>query len=135
MDMKIDGDRVRRERQQRAWTQEHLAGASGVSLRTIQRIETTGAASYESLNALAAVFSLSVADLRVTVTVLDIPPSAPARWFPARRILTMMGALVVASVIMPPSILLQIPAALVLWAGVELALRTWRRSHRSEPPQ
>jgi transcriptional regulator with XRE-family HTH domain len=84
MDMKIDGEKVRRERQQRAWTQEHLAGATGVSLRTIQRIETTGTASYDSLNALAAVFSLSVADLRPAEAALNAPP-APAKWFTGRQ--------------------------------------------------
>jgi transcriptional regulator with XRE-family HTH domain len=75
MDMKIYGNRVKRERVQRAWTQEHLAGATGLSLRTIQRIETTGTASYDSVNALAAVFSLAIADLRLPEAAPDVAAS------------------------------------------------------------
>jgi transcriptional regulator with XRE-family HTH domain len=65
MDMRVDPKRIRAERERRAWSQEHLATVSGLGLRTIQRIEKTGAASFESARALAAVFEVSVADLRV----------------------------------------------------------------------
>src|SRR5215468_4968867 len=65
MDMRIDAKKIRAERERRAWSQEHLATVSGLGLRTIQRIEKTGAASFESARALAAVFEVSVADLRV----------------------------------------------------------------------
>jgi transcriptional regulator with XRE-family HTH domain len=132
VDMKIDGARVKLERQQRAWTQEHLAGATGVSLRTIQRIETTGIASYDSLNALAAVFSLSVSDLRLPETALQVQPPAPAKWLTIRRMLTMAGSMIVAAVITPPSVVLQIPAAIALWLVAELGMRVWRRPHRAQ---
>ena len=65
MDMRVDPKRIRAERERRAWSQEHLATVSGLGLRTIQRIEKTGAASFESARALAAVFEVSVADLRI----------------------------------------------------------------------
>ena len=52
MDMKVDSKRIRAERERRAWSQEHLATVSGLGLRTIQRIEKTGAASFESARAL-----------------------------------------------------------------------------------
>src|SRR5689334_3409612 len=65
MDMRVDPKRIRAERERRAWSQEHLATVSGLGLRTIQRIEKTGAASFESARALAAVLEVSVADLRV----------------------------------------------------------------------
>ena len=65
MDMRVDPKRIRAERERRAWSQEHLATVSGLGLRTIQRIEKTGAASFESVRALAAVLEVSVADLRV----------------------------------------------------------------------
>jgi transcriptional regulator with XRE-family HTH domain len=65
MDMKIDSKKIRAERERRAWSQEHLATVSGLGLRTIQRIEKTGAASFESARALAAVFEVTVAELRV----------------------------------------------------------------------
>ena len=132
MDMKIDGDRIRREREQRAWTQEHLAGATGVSLRTIQRIETTGTSSHESLHALAAVLSLSVADLRLTETAPEVQLRPPAKWLTGRRLLTLAGALVVAAVLTPPFLVLQLPTAIALWLSVELGMLAWRRSRSAE---
>jgi transcriptional regulator with XRE-family HTH domain len=63
MEMKVDRDRLRSEREKRAWSQEHLARASGLSLRTIHRIESSGVASYESVQALAAVFSLQIEEI------------------------------------------------------------------------
>lgn len=137
MDMKIDSDRVKRERQQRAWTQEHLAGASGISLRTIQRIETTGTASCDSLNALAAVFSLSVADLRIAeseagATSAQVP--APERWWTARRVLTLIGAQAVASVLAPPMLVMSIPLGITLWLSLELGLIARRKSRLTPTP-
>jgi transcriptional regulator with XRE-family HTH domain len=64
MDMKVDSAFIKAQREQRAWSQEHLAEVTGLGLRTIQRIETNGTASYESARALAAVFEATVADLR-----------------------------------------------------------------------
>jgi transcriptional regulator with XRE-family HTH domain len=62
--MQIDSSRIRTERERRAWSQEHLAEAAALSLRTVQRVETSGAASYETARAIAAVFELEVAALR-----------------------------------------------------------------------
>jgi len=56
------------ERENRGWTQGHLARVAGLSLRTIQRIEKTGSASFESVTALASVLSVEVADLRASET-------------------------------------------------------------------
>lgn len=56
--MEINAETVRSERQQRGWTQQHLADAAGCSLRTIQRIEKHGLASNESVSALCAVFEV-----------------------------------------------------------------------------
>ena len=42
MDMKVDSSYIKRERERRAWSQEHLAEVTGLGLRTIQRIEKTG---------------------------------------------------------------------------------------------
>jgi DNA-binding XRE family transcriptional regulator len=63
MEMKVDSSYIREQRERRAWSQEHLAEVTGLGLRTIQRIEKTGAASYESARSLAAVFGVDVADL------------------------------------------------------------------------
>jgi transcriptional regulator with XRE-family HTH domain len=49
---------VRKLRLQRGWTQEQLAELSGLSVRSIQRIERGQACSLETQNALAAVFQV-----------------------------------------------------------------------------
>lgn len=54
---------VRKLRLERGWSQETLAEVSGLSVRTIQRLERGGKASLESLSALAAVFEMDVAKL------------------------------------------------------------------------
>lgn len=54
---------VRKLRLQRGWSQEQLATFSGLSVRTIQRIEQGQQPGLESLKALAAVFELDVAQL------------------------------------------------------------------------
>lgn len=55
---------LRRFREALGWTQEHLAEAAGLSGRTIQRAERDGELGAETMQALAAVFEVSVADLR-----------------------------------------------------------------------
>ena len=42
------------------WTQEELSAASGVSTRTIQRIEREGGGSFETWKALAAAFDVDI---------------------------------------------------------------------------
>ena len=55
---------VRKLRLQRAWSQDQLAQLSGLSIRTIQRIERGQKAGLESMKALAAVFEIPLADLQ-----------------------------------------------------------------------
>ena len=62
--VKVDPARVRALREERSWSQEHLASAAGLSTRTVQRVENEGAASSETLLALASALGLGVADLR-----------------------------------------------------------------------
>ena len=54
---------VRKLRLEKGWSQETLAEVSGLSVRTIQRLERGGNASLESLCALAAVLEVDVANL------------------------------------------------------------------------
>ena len=68
MEMRVDSNLIRSERENRGWSQDHLARVAGLSLRTIQRIEKTGSASLESVTALASVLSVEVADLRANQT-------------------------------------------------------------------
>lgn len=61
--MKIKSDLIIQLRKDRSWTQEELAGAAGLNLRTIQRIEKNGTASLHSKKALAAALHIDVHDL------------------------------------------------------------------------
>jgi transcriptional regulator with XRE-family HTH domain len=60
---------VRKLRLERGWSQETLAELSGLSVRTIQRLERGGKASLETLSGLAATFEISVSDLSVEAEV------------------------------------------------------------------
>ena len=79
--MQIDPSRLKQLREQRAWSQEHLAALSGLSVRTIQRLETSGAASHESRLALAAAFGLDPADLAPSASGMpaSLAPQPPAQ--------------------------------------------------------
>lgn len=61
--MQLNTDRVRAERGKRAWSQGQLAQVSGLGLRTVQRIESSGTASFESATALASVLEIGVGEL------------------------------------------------------------------------
>ncbi len=54
---------IRKLRLERGWSQEQLAELSGLSVRTIQRIERGQKPSLETLKSLAAVFDLEVSEL------------------------------------------------------------------------
>jgi transcriptional regulator with XRE-family HTH domain len=58
MDMKVKSAFIRKLRSARLWSQEQLAEACGIGLRTIQRLERTGNASAETVRALAAVLEV-----------------------------------------------------------------------------
>ena len=55
---------IRKLRLQKGWSQEHLSEISGLSSRTIQRMERGQKTSLESLNALAAVFEVNINELQ-----------------------------------------------------------------------
>jgi transcriptional regulator with XRE-family HTH domain len=61
--MQVKAELVRRSRTERGWTQDSLAEAAGLSIRTIQRIERHGLASNESVSAICAVLELERRDL------------------------------------------------------------------------
>jgi transcriptional regulator with XRE-family HTH domain len=84
LDVQVDGELIRLEREKRAWSQEHLAGAAGIGARTVQRIEATGIASYESARAISAALEVPVAILRTDKPKLPPPSVAPASQ-PRRR--------------------------------------------------
>ena len=61
--MKINAELVLKARKQKSWSQDELAIASGLNLRTIQRIESEASASLQSKKALASALDLDVQDL------------------------------------------------------------------------
>ena len=61
--MKINKVSVVALRNSQNWTQEDLAAAAGVSVRTIQRVETIGTGSQETSKALAAAFDVDIAKI------------------------------------------------------------------------
>lgn len=58
MEMKVNTKLIRVLREERAWSQEHLAMVAGLSARTVQRLEADGNASLESRMAIAAAFGV-----------------------------------------------------------------------------
>ena len=97
--MEIRPDIVKRLRHQKSWTQQHLADACDVSLRTIQRVEKVGNASNETIMSLCAVFEIDADELKAvpkannelleTVTV-------GGQWIPL-LVATMLGSIAGAS--------------------------------------
>lgn len=61
--MKINKVSVVALRNSQNWTQEDLAAAAGVSVRTIQRVETMGTGSQETSKALGAAFDVDIAKI------------------------------------------------------------------------
>ena len=56
----INAVKLKQLRESKSWSQEHLSIAAGVSLRTIQRMESTGNASAETRLAVAAALGVHV---------------------------------------------------------------------------
>lgn len=65
MEMKLKSKKIKELRNKKLWSQEELAAASSLSLRTIQRIEKDGISSVESLKALASVLEVKAEDITV----------------------------------------------------------------------
>ena len=61
--MKINAQLLVTLRNRKSWSQEELATAAGLNLRTVQRIESDGVASLQSRKALASAFDLEVTEL------------------------------------------------------------------------
>lgn len=60
MDMKINASELIRLRTAKAWSQQHLADVSSLSLRTIQRAEKSGNASPETIKSLASALEVNL---------------------------------------------------------------------------
>lgn len=63
MSIKLNAQKVRQLRKDLLWSQEDLAQGSGLSVRTIQRIEKNAIVSVDTLQSLAAAFNIPADDL------------------------------------------------------------------------
>jgi transcriptional regulator with XRE-family HTH domain len=63
--MKVNTVLVLSLRSERSWSQDELATAAGLNLRTIQRIENEGTASLQSLKAIASALETGLDKLRL----------------------------------------------------------------------
>jgi len=63
--MQLQRNIIKQLRDDRAWTQQHLADACGISLRTIQRVEKYGNASHDTALGLASVLEVELEELKV----------------------------------------------------------------------
>src|SRR5579872_4469722 len=68
---------IQKLRLQRGWSQEQLAEVSGLSVRTIQRLERGQAGSLETLKALASVFEIDLNRLQESAP--DMPNNPDIR--------------------------------------------------------
>jgi transcriptional regulator with XRE-family HTH domain len=62
--MRVNAELVAELRKKLAWSQDELATAAGLNLRTVQRIENVGTASLESAKALASALEIELTDLK-----------------------------------------------------------------------
>lgn len=63
--MQIQAQMIKQLRDERAMTQQHLADACDVSLRTIQRVEKYGNASQETVMGLSSVLEVDIDTLKL----------------------------------------------------------------------
>lgn len=62
---------VKKLRKNNGWSQDQLATLTGLSLRTIQRVEAGHAASMETINSLSSVFETDITKLTEEIEVID----------------------------------------------------------------
>ena len=73
MDEMINQDIVKKLRSEKSWSQEHLALVSGISLRTVQRVENEGKCSLDSKKAIASAFDIDIKLLTASNMVILSP--------------------------------------------------------------
>ncbi|HWF01115.1 MAG TPA: helix-turn-helix domain-containing protein [Caulobacteraceae bacterium] len=81
---------IQKLRLQHGWSQEQLAELSGLSVRTIQRLERGGAGSAESLKCIAAVFGIDFNQLKEPAVdnpaPADLPPDEALAFAHVRKV-------------------------------------------------
>ena len=70
--MKLNAKKIKNFREQHCWSQDELASITGLSIRTIQRVEKTGNSSLETVKALGAVFKVDPLSLHQQAPIQNI---------------------------------------------------------------
>jgi transcriptional regulator with XRE-family HTH domain len=70
--MDVNASKIKAFRTSNGWTQQHLADACAISLRTVQRVERYGNASQETLASLSSVFEVLQAELIVAEQSVEL---------------------------------------------------------------
>ncbi|AOW77711.1 transcriptional regulator [Colwellia sp. PAMC 20917] len=68
--MDVNAKKIKELRTAKGWTQQHLADACAISLRTVQRVERYGNASQDTVLGLASVFEIAQTEI-VLLEALD----------------------------------------------------------------
>ncbi len=92
--MEINAALIKTARIDKGWTQQQLADIASVSLRTIQRIESTGSASNESVSALCSSFEIEREELLIVprVALSELQTVKLGRLYTLIVIATVMGS-------------------------------------------
>lgn len=85
-ELMVNSTLIKQLRKKAGWSQEQLAVASGLSLRTIQRVESEGKASVETKKCLSATLQISMEELELTSTL------APSKSKKVSRVLLLLIA-------------------------------------------
>ncbi len=95
----LSPERVKSFRKDNGWSQELLAKASGLSLRTIQRAENNGNSSAETQLALAAAFNISPKELFPVSSTLDVNWKRKSIMQSFLALVVVMGAVILLAVL------------------------------------
>ena len=124
-DMYTNAQLIRKLREDRAWSQEHLAAVSGLSARTIQRVEAENSASRETRMAIAAALGVELAQLnRVPDKESGAGQSAPVGAAPAQH----KGSTMVERTVWGLLAYVLVMSAFAYTLGKDMALRDSRNS-------
>lgn len=70
--LNINANKLKQLRESKCWSQQQLADLSGLSLRTVQRIEAKAVASQESIKCLCAVFDIDIQGLLEDTALMEM---------------------------------------------------------------
>jgi transcriptional regulator with XRE-family HTH domain len=116
---------VQKLRLQHGWSQEQLAELSGVSVRTIQRIEQGQPASAESLKSLGAVLDVPFQNLRestMITTALDTMTVSNEEALALRKVRKLRGFYIHA---MQYAVIISVLAAINFFSGADYPWAIW----------